>query len=226
MIFRVLFAFSLFVWALLLKQNVWVLGLTVFCIAHMYLIGFKVIVFIRSIKLLLWLFVPITVFHGLFTPGSYVQVPFYLPLTIEGLDQALFLCLHIMLMFFVALLFLRLLSFAEWTYLLSFFPALLNYVRPFIFLLESMRYLAMEILSKQRLQWLAMESKWLNFPDVVVESVQLMVVAGKQEADKLWQQWDAKILQVHLENKGIFAINAHDSIYALLLLSGWVIWIK
>ncbi len=227
MIFRVLFAFSLLTWALLLKQNSWMLGLVIACMLLMYLDGAKAILFIRSLKLLLWLFIPIIFFQGFFTPGTYIQTPVYLPLSIEGLNHAWFLCLHIMLMFFSALLFFRMLALSEWTYLLSFLPKLTAGLSPYLILVVSLRVRVTEILAKQHLAWGERGKIWLNMPNMMIQTIQMTLDAGHQEAHDLWQHWEKRMRNDGSKQQSFFALNAKDYMYGVLLLSGWLaLWLR
>ncbi len=218
MIVRCVFIISVLIWVVVSVELQTMVYFLCCSLVVLYLQGMPWMAFIKIFRLLLWLFVPILLFHGLFTPGLYVQSPIALPLTIEGLSRGLYLSLHIALIFFAAMLLYRSLTMAEWYSCLNRLPKA-NVLQPYFLLIPQLRKRLYAILSEQKQSWRVLEQRWLHLPDMLVLSIQDMLHAGEEEAEALWYNWDTRLASMHAEPIVLWAVK--DIGYAVLLLLGW-----
>ncbi|MDQ6988932.1 MAG: hypothetical protein Q9M19_03545 [Mariprofundaceae bacterium] len=228
MFLRLCFALSLLLWSLLLTDLLAMILLTCLCCMLLLLQGAQATLLIRSFRLLLWLFVPITLFQGLFTPGMYVQYPIALPLTFEGLQRALWLCSHLLLMFIAALTCFRLLQSDEWRFLLLRVPWLGQRSVAYMLLLPELRAVARQTLQEQRVAWLEQPEvwyiKWQCFPRLLVESLHKMFKASKDEAFALWSNWSMRVKTLHTSVTWFDGLRL-DFFYAALCGLGWWVYV-
>jgi len=197
-------------------------GLLLCCLSLLKWLGQGNILFLRSFKLLFWLYVPILLLHGLMTPGTYVQTPIYLPLSSEGLHQGFYLCLHITLMFFAAILVLKVLERSDFDTVLDMYPTLGNQVKPYLLLVVSLHKGVVDTISVKHQQWKQMDSKWLSLPDMLVESIQSVLHMGKCEAKELWLHWDERFAEDKQSALEIDTITKYEVYYIGLTVLGWV----
>jgi len=224
MLFRLLLACSLLIWSFCLSNLFTMMLMLIVCTLLLFWRGASWLLCLRSLRLLLWLFVPIIIFHGLFTPGTYIQSPFYLPLSIEGLQRALFLCLHVLLIFFAALSCFRLLKAYEWFFVTQHLPWFGSYLLPYLLLLPALRTQAAHILKQQQQTWQAQQTGYLqtclSLPKLLLQSLHMMLEAGQQEALSLWSNWASRV-QAKQQYIQWFDGVRLDSISVLLLSLGW-----
>lgn len=218
MVVRLLFVVSVLIWVVATVELQPILYLLLCSIFIVRFQGLTLLFFTRSFRLLLWLFVPIFLFHGIFSPGTYIQFPVYLPLSIEGLERALFLCVHIALIFFSAILIFRTLTLSEWCSLLDKLPRA-DAIKPYMLLMPRLRKRMADTLFEQKQAWSTMHKRWFHLPDILVLSIQKMLVAGKEEANDLWQTWEERVLQGKVET--IILWHVKDLLYVGLLVVGW-----
>jgi len=204
----------------------WMLLLLLLCISLLRLRGAKALLFMRSFRLLIWLFIPILLFQSFFSYGTYIQHPFFMPLSIEGLQHAFFLCLHLLLIFFAALACLRLLSYYEWLTCIYHLPWLATLSMPYILLISSLRVHHATMLQEQKQIFKNSDAKWRMFPDLCVTSIETMFIVGRKEANDLWENWE---LRNHALSSQVVPITFAfaDYIYMTLLIFGWsLFWIS
>ncbi|MDX8383694.1 MAG: hypothetical protein R8M45_06405 [Ghiorsea sp.] len=224
MLFRLLFGVSLLVWAMLAAELWLMLCLTLLSVLILLLRGAKALLFWRSFSLLLWLFLPIIIFQSLFSTGTYIQKPIPLPLTIEGLNRALFLCLHMLLIFFSALTCFRLLAYKEWLRCLYAVPSLGTRIEPYLLLLDPLQTKSLNILHKQRDEWQQTKRKWLYFPQACVQMIEKMLTSGQQEAQMLWEDWEIRSAKARSVYQQPLPPSLLDVLYATIMLLGWFFW--
>ena len=216
---------------LVVSQLIWVVALSeqlpmfLFMLLNISLLMFQGFSFrhvVKSLRLLLWLFIPIFVFQGLFMPGTYIIFPLYLPFTIEGLERGLDLSLHIAVVFFAALLVMRLFLKQEWLYLLNNSPFYHN-VAVDIHLLLTLKQRVPDILSQQKKEWLEHHHRWKILPNVLSETIIKVLIEGKHEAAYLWEHWD-KRMQQEISYKLVWW-SGKDMLFLLALVLGWyLLW--
>jgi hypothetical protein len=223
MIVRCLFVVSVLAWVVATKEFQPMFSLLICSLIVLKAQGLSMLFFVRSFRLLFWLFIPILLFHGIFTPGTYMQSPIYLPLSVEGLERALFLCTHVALIFYSALLIFRTLTPTEWFAWLNKLPKA-DTLKPYLLLLPVLRKRMAVIVHEQKENWLSTKQRWLHLPDALVLSIQEMAVAGKEEANDLWNNWEKRMLQN--DSEVILLWVSKDILYVVLMVAGWgLMWI-
>jgi len=227
MFFRIFFVLTLLILAVLAEDVKETLLLCVISSVTLVFRGAKLYLFVKTLSLLLWLFVPIILFHGLFSPGVFIQEPFFLPLSVEGLERALQLCLHITAIFFAALLLTRILKLTEYYYCLSLFPKQKARLMPYLLLLPTLRAFTQNTLAEQRLIWRKQGHKWLSLPYMLVQMMELVIAHAKNEAQAIWLNWDERIKVIAAPLQVKQKITFVDTFYGLLALFIWgTLWIS
>jgi len=224
MILRIVFVISLMAWSVMLDHFLLMLAQLLCCFVFLRVKGASRLLFSRSLFLLLWLFLPIFFFQGVFTPGTYIQTPIYIPLSHEGLLRASMLCLHITLIFFSALLAFRLVKISEYTVLLAWSPHLTVKLQSYLILMPRLKQEIVKTLDETRLIWLSMESKWLKLPYMLSLCVESMMVVAKQQAELLWKNWDANILETQVTRESVLRFERTDILYAVFTWVVWTLW--
>jgi len=163
---------------------------TLLTVGLLYWQSKSVVMITRSFRLLGWLFMPIILLHGLFTPGTYIMG---LPISIEGLKQAFALSLNLTCMFFTALLVMKVLKMKYLLQVLQKSPALSQVLLPHILLLTRLRITIPKLLHKQRMYWQSLEHQWLALPDVLFKSILSILKRSQHEAQLLWEHWDEEV---------------------------------
>lgn len=223
MSFRVLFSISILAWSLSMNKPALMVGLLLFYLLLLIWLGQGTILLYRSFKLLFWLYTPILILHGLFTPGIYIQSPVYIPLSVDGLSQGFYLCMHITLMFFAAILVFKVMKRSDFYSLIDMHPVIGNHVKPYVLLLMQLQKGVLEIISENHQQWKAMGSKWFNLPDMLIESIQSVLRMGKFEAKSLWKHWDERFATDIQQSKTLASYTKYEVYYAVFTVIGWVV---
>ncbi|WP_157753589.1 hypothetical protein [Ghiorsea bivora] len=193
---------------------------TLFTVGLLYLQSKSMVIIVRSFRLLVWLFIPIILLHGFFTPGTYIMG---LPISIEGLKQSFSLSLNLACMFFTALLVMQVLKMKYLLQVLQKTPALSQVLLPRLLLLTRLRITIPQLLNKQRMYWQSLEHKWLTLPDVLFESILSILKSSRNEAQLLWEQWDdevEKLLQVNEPRSKLVVSDLGFGALAILALLG------
>jgi len=143
---------------------------------------------IRLFRLLRWFVMPILFLHALFSPGALIFPGLPLPLTWEGINQGVWLSVHLSTIFAAALLLSRLLQRSEWMHALM----LLSFASKRIIILQMMMS-AMKInitgqLRHLRQQW-KLRSDWRMAALFVLASFCMALAAGRDQARMLWLRW-------------------------------------
>jgi len=218
-------------WFFIVSQCVWVVAvdalLPILLLMTLNLLvlrvqGFQLKYLWRSFKLLLWFFIPTILFQGLFTPGVMVQTPVYLPLSIEGLTRGFYLSMHIAMMFFAALAVFRTFSKQSWLHMMAASP-LFALAMPYVQLLFTLKHEVKYILGSQKQRWQKQERKWSKLPDMLVDSIQMVIQASKSTALDLWQFWDERLSQP-MEEQPMIVANNQLILYVSFLCLGWLVF--
>ena len=218
MIIRWLAIVSIVVWVAVQQGLPPTLFYVMLCVAGLLLQGLSVAHLLKSLKLLLWLFLPTMLFHGLFTPGTMVQHPFYIPLSKEGLAQGLLICMHIALVFFAAMFVFRVFSKTQWLSMLETLP-FARKLKPYLLLLLAIQQHIPDTLHKKRAVWEEQQQRWSALPHILMQAIEDVVLTAKVEAQSLWQHWDIRIARAGHTNISLFA--ARDILYLVLMVMGW-----
>lgn len=220
-----LFLASLFSWSLLAQGNIQFLTLLALSLLLLWLYEHKLSIFFKSARLLSWFFLPIILFQGLFTPGTYIQEPFYIPLSVEGLKYAFTLCLHIATLFVVALLFSRLITVQEWHNVLSKSAKLNNLFKPYLILMQAMKGYVAQVFRLHYRQWKNNGRNFRQLPKLLAQLIEQVISNAKKEANHLWLEWDSHFL--HAERTGRSRYSVSDYLYGVSVAIGWsLFWIQ
>lgn len=180
----------------------------------------------RSWAFLLWLVTPIVLMHALFTPGTYLHTPFYMPLSVEGLQQGTQLSLHLLLMFFSSALLVRSLSKQEWKSLLFAQPVCAKILMPYIYLLEQAKEANQMMIYTQYHQW-AKAKQWAAIPDVATALLRNALQTNKALAHKLWLEWDYNMQHNENTKLSIFRFSSIDKALVMLsVIGGLLFWVS
>ena len=189
----------------------------------LYLQSKSLVIITRSLRLLVWLFIPIVFLHAFFTPGTYIMG---LPVSIEGLKQSFVLSLNLACMFFTALLVMQVLEMKYLLQALQKTPTLSQILLPRLLLITRLRITVPKLLNKQRMYWQGLEHKWLALPDVLFESILSILKSSRHEAKLLWEQWDDEVEKLLLTNEAVPKLTVSDvgfgALAMLALLGLWL----
>ena len=217
-------------WLFFVSQLIWVvtfdalLPIFILLVLNLFILiiqGFQLKYIWHSFKLLLWFFIPTILLHGLFTPGIMVQYPIYLPVSVEGLMRGLYLSLHIASIFFTALVLFRIFSRQELLYFMQT-SSLFTTMTPYTQLLFTLKKEVQHILIAQKMKWQQNKQKWRKLPDMLVESIQLVISTSKNVAADLWQHWDEYLSQAIEQPESI--VIKQSLYYASFLCMGWLVF--
>lgn len=158
--------------------------LLVAILAMSLLAGLPGLPMLRALKVLAFLMLPIMALHMWLTPGRI----WLAGISVEGLQRGGWLSLHLMLMYFAAMLFSRLISLPEWMALTALCGG--YRLQSHLMLLPS---LARQV--RWRTQWLGRQWRrrggWRQLaPSLAAVMGQCLAVAQCQ-ADVLWLRWPA-----------------------------------
>ena len=218
MIVRSLFIVSLLLWVVALDELLPIFLLTIYSVLVLFVQGFKIAYMLKSLRLLMWLFIPIMLFHGLFTPGRLIQQPMYIPLSIEGLERGLYLSAHITLIFFCALLVFRVFTTQEWVYLINKLPKS-EPLKTYLVLLAALKDEVTNVLKQEKKQWSEQGKLWSNLPQLLVDSIQKVFLSAKREAKNLWKNWDNRM---DIQSESTLSLwSSKEFMYAGMMALGW-----
>ncbi|MDQ7003404.1 MAG: hypothetical protein Q9N67_00150 [Ghiorsea sp.] len=218
---RGIFIISLMIWVIALNEFLPTFLLCLMCFYILHIQGFTRVNFLRSFYALTWLFLPIFIFHGFFTPGIMVQYPFYLPVSEEGLLRALHLSIHLGLVFFAALIAFRVFSKAEWFTILDR-TKYASDLKPYVYLIAALRIEMMQVLQCRKKEWLEMEDRWFQLPQVLFFIIHNMISQAKEQAFRLWTGWDLVMREV--ERGAVVLSSTKCHLYWVSMMLGWAIF--
>ena len=227
MFFRFLFSVSLLAWSMLLSQSHWSLILLMtsgFILAQS---GTKIVTFMKIGKVLLWLFIPILFFQSLFTPGNYIVFSIALPITYEGIQQGLLLCMHLATVYFAAFAVMRLVSYSEWLKLIRLIPLIYPKLFPTLVLTIELKKVITSSLQARYKQWYSAKHKYKRLPFMIADAMRDVVTQAENKAAYAWQSWDAKAYEIDALQADVTLFRVSDMLFVFPLVTGWVlIWLN
>ncbi len=222
MMVRWLVIFSVLIWVVELDDLLPTFSLLFLCILGLRLQGFKLEYFVKSFRLLLWLFVPTLLFHGFFTPGIMINYPIYIPLSLEGFERGLFLCARISLVFFAALLVSRVFTKMQWIAFVEHTP-FAQALKPYFLLLPLLQQRMSNIIFQQKVAWKQQGQHWSALPTYILQSIEAVIGTGKEEAKDLWDNWGMRLTDVKQTSIPLWSMQ--NLMYILFMVSGWcLLW--
>jgi len=224
MLFRLLFVLSVIIWSVNATSLMELTSLMVLTLILLLSAQQGALFIQRSVFLLLWLIFPILLLHSFFTPGTYISLGFYFPITNEGLMQGFLLCMHMLLMYFSAALLLKIISKHEWLFMLSFWPKADSYFKPKLLLLQRLQVITMNRVNEYVLHW-KKTNNYRMLPETITQLLVVTIGDAKQQAFSLWQDWELNQANPTQKNEGVALMNLKDSWYLLMCVMGWgLLW--
>jgi len=195
---RFFFSLSLFA-AVLMMNKAWAgAGLLFLAMLLIRLTSASWLPLWRALRLLLWLLIPIILLHLMFTPGRLLWPDSVLSFSREGLDQGLWLALHLCALFFAAMALSRSLKIEEWGYYSIRLPLIGKQMLPFVQLAAPMRQMVSEHLKQQKIR------PFRHLPTMLVTLFEAVWHGAQAQADLVWKQWGQEP-QHAISNGGVFS---------------------
>ena len=169
----------------------------------------------RALLLLRWLVFPIILLHALFTPGALIISGLAWPVSVEGIESGLWFSFHLVVIFYAAMLFSKLLTQKEWIDIILKMPLIGCRVLPYAMLLDRCWSRIRKMLSDEFSYW-RKEKKGVQYLFLrlsLMPSEALKV--NRQIANEVWNNWDQSLKGMVAENHA----SAVSSLATLLAVS-------
>jgi len=174
-----------------------VLSLTLsLCLIYLLEDGWLTI--IRMLRLLRWFVIPILLLHALLSPGQLVLPGWPLPVTWEGMNQGIWLSVHLSTIFAAALVLSRVLRRSEWMYGIMLLPFAGKQIIVFQMMMSAMKTNITEQLHHLRQQW-NLRSDWRMATVFLLSTFRMALSAGREQARALWLRWPAVGNGMHMD---------------------------
>jgi len=147
---------------------------------------------LRVLRLLRWFVIPILLLHALFTPGEWLFPDFPLAISREGLIQGLWLSVHLISMYMMAVLLFRILRVHEWIQVLLVWPQLGSRLAFPILMMISMKNNNAALLAQLRMQ-LRLRSDWKHMPQLLLGACKRTLLDAGAHAGMLWLCWPNRL---------------------------------
>lgn len=179
----------------------------------------------RSFGLLRWFVIPILVLHLFFSPGELIFPGWPLPLTWEGLQLGVTLSVHLVAIFFAALVLFLSLSRSEWLALLLSLPSVGRGLITYLILISPLRNSVSELLQALKLQWQQRRS-WMQLPHMLVSAFSSVLAVAAEQSQQIWLRWPAsKSMLAGPENStSVLSQGASLACLVIALLGVGVAW--
>lgn len=213
---RLGFVAGLFVSALLLHHIPAAIVELLLVWAMLRLLTGSYAIHLQAWRLLRWLIVPIFILHLLFTPGTLVFPGSGIPLSVEGVNEALWLSLRLALLFYAALLLSRALSVREWIGFISAIPVIGPRMRSYLYLFIPMYHAMSELTRRYRDMWL-LRGRKRALGVLLAAMLQEVMGVGRQLAENLWLRWDGDVrrFDMSVDGRAVACIGAGGLCVAL-----------
>lgn len=143
---------------------------------------------LRVLGLLRWFVLPILLLHSLFTPGELLLPGFPVSVSREGLVQGIWLSVHLITIYALAMLMFRLLSREEWLRIILLLPRIGERVMVQVLMMISMKNHMAELLSYLRQQY-GLRHDWKKIPLLLMSAFRQALVDASAYAQMLWIRW-------------------------------------
>lgn len=153
----------------------------------------SVFIILKSVKLMAWIVVPTLLLHAVFTPGELVTSNAAISVSIEGLRSGFWFALHLIVLFFSAVLLSKLLTYREWIHILLHVPVAGRRLLPYALLLESLREGVGSQLQSEASEWRSQGMGIRNFASKMVLILVQGLKQGRSSASRLWHDWDQQV---------------------------------
>ncbi|GAV20701.1 hypothetical protein MMIC_P1674 [Mariprofundus micogutta] len=155
---------------------------------------------IHMLRLLRWFVLPILLLHLLFSHGELIFPGSGLPFTWQGIGQGLWLSIHLVCIFIVAMLMFRALNISEWNRLLLSLPLVGKYLPVYLMMLTPMRQQIHIVLNQLKQQWM-LRRDWSKLPLLLLTSFRLALSCSRDQAACLWLRWPQTRYELAMYNK-------------------------
>jgi len=171
---------------------------------------------IRALSLLRWLVIPIILLHALFTPGALVMAGMAWPVSVEGLQAGFWFSLHLIVIFFAAMLFSLLLTQSEWINSSLKTPLIGHALVPYTLLMNRCWNHIRSMLSDEYAVW-RKEKQGLRMLLLHLSIMPVRALTQSREvASDIWNDWDRQVMALMEQENGP-AVSVVTTVYALSL---------
>ncbi len=185
--------------AAIICHSLWLSVLYLMLSVYMlFLLEGSCLTIVRLLRLLRWFVIPIIFLHALLSPGQLVMPGVPIPVTWEGINQGVWLSLHLSTIFAAALLLSRLLQRSEWMRGMLLLPFAGKRMIVFQMMMTAMRMNITEQLRHLKWQW-NLRSDWRMVAVFLLAAFRMALAAGREQARILWLRWPATGNGMHLD---------------------------
>jgi len=146
----------------------------------------------HMLKLLRWFVIPILLLHLIFSHGELILPSTVMPFTWQGLQQGLWLSVHLSTIFIAAMLMFRALNRVEWNRLILSLPFVGRKLVVYLIMMEPVRSQMSNGLKLLKQQWL-LRRDWRAFPVLVLASFSFALSGFTVYAHSLWLRWPVSL---------------------------------
>ncbi len=189
---RLLFGFALLFLSLTTTSTWLCLFLAVVAAAMIRLLDGNWNTSLRVLGLLRWFVIPILLLHTLFTPGQLLLPGFPVAVSREGLLQGVWLSIHLISIYALAVLMFRLLSREEWLRLILLLPGIGERMMVQILMMISMKNHMAGLLSCLRQQY-CLRHDWKKTPLLLMSAFKQTLLDASAYAQMLWLRWPQQL---------------------------------
>jgi len=147
---------------------------------------------LRVLGLLRWFILPILLLHTLFTPGQLLLPGFPIAVSREGLVQGMWLSVHLITIYAMAMLLFRLLSRDEWLRFILLLPGIGERLMVQVLMMVSMKNHMAELLSYLRQQY-GLRHDWKKMPLLLMSAFKQALIDASAYAQMLWLRWPQQL---------------------------------
>lgn len=175
----------------------------------------------RAISLLRWLVLPIILLHALFTPGALILSGMAWPVSIEGLQSGVWFSLHLIVIFFAAMLFSQLLTQREWINGSLKIPRIGHAMVPYALLInrcwQRIRLMLGDVHSVWRKEDRRLRTFFIHLGTMPVQAMRI----SHEVAIEIWYDWDQQVIDL-VDKKDHQHVSAIATLLALI--TGLLMW--
>jgi len=180
-------------------------------------------VFRKSSLLLGWLVIPILILHALFTPGELLVKQAAVSVSVEGLQLGGWFAFHLIVIFFTALVFSRLLNREEWINLILRMPQWGERAIPYLLLLETGLKKNRNVVKQECDNWCSSGKKLSRLPIHITTALTETLNENKKDAYELWQNWDHRVASITEDSNSAMQIEPIPT--AVAVIATIVVWV-
>ncbi|MFQ5345677.1 MAG: hypothetical protein ACE5DZ_06925 [Mariprofundus sp.] len=147
---------------------------------------------LRVLGLLRWFVIPILLLHALFSPGQVLWPGFSVAISRDGLIQGMWLSVHLISIYALAMLMFRLLHREEWLRLILRLPGIGEKVWIQAMMMLSMKNHMTELLSCLRQQY-SLRRDWKKLPLLLLSAFKQALLDASAYAQLLWLRWPQQL---------------------------------